>query len=323
MLARSMTLAVLLCLAAGSAHAQGDGLVGRYYSNFALVDTVITFSEADFVFERIDASIDFWTAPPNRNFRWQPAGLPPDRYGVSWTGYLRIDVPGEYAFGTLSDDGSQVWINGQLVVDNYEPQWWDWEDCLIEGSQTGIGPSGYGRAETFPGYLDLAAGYHAIEVRFYEEANYDGIELWWLLPDAGPSDIPYYGTTYHGTAISANPATNWNKVPQSVLHSSLPATGVETGVPSARVALFVAPNPFNPRTTISFSSEMSGPAEISTFDMVGRRVRRLWSGIAGPDTQNILWDGRDDSGHEIPSGVYFVRAKGVFGSEVRKVTLLR
>lgn len=323
MITRHTILIALFCLTAGSASAQGDGLLGRYYSNFAVVDTVIEFSAADLVFERVDASIDFWTSPPNRYYRWEPAGLPTNRYGVSWSGFLRIDVAGDYAFGTVSDDGSQVWIDGLLVVDNYEPQWWDWEDSLIEGSHTGIGPSGSGRAETFPGYLNLEEGFHSIEVRFYEEANYDGIELWWLLPGAGPSDIPYYGTTFHGTALTANPETNWNKIPQSVLYSSDPLSGVGEGAPFSPVSLTVSPNPFNPRTQIVFSAKTGMAASVDVFDLTGRRIRGLWSGVAGPEQRTIVWDGRDDTGRDVPSGNYLVRMKGQSGHEVRKLMLIR
>lgn len=122
--------------------AQCAGLVGRYYSNYSYVDTVITFDEADFVAERVDPVIDFWNAP-DRYYRWSPYSLG-DNYGVWWQGYLHIEVAGEYAFGTMSDDGSQLWVDGVLAVDNYEGQWWDWEDSIVEGSHTGLYPSGSG-----------------------------------------------------------------------------------------------------------------------------------------------------------------------------------
>ena len=50
-----------------------------------------------------------------------------------------------------------------------------------------------------------------------------GIELWWLLPDAGPSDIPYYGQTFHGINPTYNPNTNWDVVPATSLFATVPA----------------------------------------------------------------------------------------------------
>ena len=56
----------------------------------------------------------------------------------------------------------------------------------------------------------------------YEAKYYDGIELWWLTPSSGPSDIPYYGTDFHGEAPTYNADTNWQIVPQDVLYTSAP-----------------------------------------------------------------------------------------------------
>ncbi len=67
------------------------------------------------------------------------------------------------------------------------------------------------------------------------------------------------------------------------------------------------PNPFNPSTTIRFtlSSHASRhPVSIRVFDALGRCVRTLWSGAALAGTTSILWDGSDDNGHPLPSGVY-------------------
>lgn len=152
-------------------------------------------------FRRVDANIDFWDG----SRYYTIPGLGRD-YTVEWTGYIKIDQPGEYGFGTISDDGSQIWINGQLVVDNGEGQWYDWEDNMGENEPG---------EPNQPVYLGI--GYHSIMVRFYEGPSYDGIELWWLLPDSGLSDIPYYGTTFHGTPPTYNPNTNWVIVPASAL----------------------------------------------------------------------------------------------------------
>lgn len=157
-------------------------------------------------FSRVDANIDFWDG--SRYYRWQPIAGNGDNYTVEWTGYIRIDTAGEYGFGTISDDGSQIWIDDQLIVDNGEGQWYDWEDNITEYEAN---------EPNQPVYLN--PGYHSIMVRFYEGPSYDGIELWWLLPGSGLSDIPYYGTTFHGTPPTYNPNTNWNIVPSSVLYT--------------------------------------------------------------------------------------------------------
>jgi len=183
-------------------------LIGDYYRGWSVVGGVITTDALTLAFSRTDGNIDYWDG--NRFFRWEPVASYRDDYTVEWTGYIKITTPGNYGFGTMSDDGSQVWIDGNMVVDNRELQWWDWEDNVGEGNTPG---------EPFvPLHLD--AGFHAINVRMYEDAHYDGIELWWLTPNSGPSDIPYYGTTFHGTAPTPNPNTNWQIVPAAALHTT-------------------------------------------------------------------------------------------------------
>lgn len=180
-------------------------LLGRYYAGTKFDPNGIILTEGlTERFQRVDANIDYWDG--SRYYAWTPISGQGSNYTVEWTGYIRIDIPGEYGFGTISDDGSQIWIDGQLIVDNGEGQWYDWEDNMGENEPG---------EPNQPVYLNV--GYHAIMVRFYEGPSYDGIELWWLLPDSGPSDIPYYGTTFHGTPPTYNPNTNWAIVPASVL----------------------------------------------------------------------------------------------------------
>lgn len=178
-------------------------LLGRYYRGTNIKDGIITTDGLSIALTRIDSNIDFWDG--SRYYRMNPGGLS-DNYTVEWTGYIKIDIAGEYGFGTISDDGSQVWIDGRMIMDNGEGQWYDWEDNITEFDEG---------EPNVPVYL--SAGYHSIKVRFYEGPSYDGIELWWLLPGSGVSDRPYYGTNFHGTAPTANPATNWEIIPATVL----------------------------------------------------------------------------------------------------------
>ena len=66
-----------------------------------------------------------------------------------------------------------------------------------------------------------------------------------------------------------------------------------------------SPNPFNPRTTLRFELPTGvHRAELSLFDVRGRRVRTLLDGEA-PERGEVVWDGRDDGGSEVASGSYF------------------
>jgi flagellar hook assembly protein FlgD len=51
----------------------------------------------------------------------------------------------------------------------------------------------------------------------------------------------------------------------------------------------------------------SAPAELSLYDVNGRRLRSVASGVFEPGSWTARWDGRDDSGHAVASGIYFLR----------------
>lgn len=88
------------------------------------------------------------------------------------------------------------------------------------------------------------------------------------------------------------------------------------------------PNPFNPVTSIAYGVPATGGTEatdvrIQVLDVRGRHVRHLVQGTQAPGTYKALWDGRDDHGREVQSGVYFFRLHVAGTAEVRKSVLLR
>jgi hypothetical protein len=86
------------------------------------------------------------------------------------------------------------------------------------------------------------------------------------------------------------------------------------------------PNPFNAGTTIRFeipeTPSMLVRAELEIFDILGRRVRGLISGDYDVGRYSVTWDGRDEEGATVPSGVYFYRLKAVTydGARAAEVT---
>lgn len=67
------------------------------------------------------------------------------------------------------------------------------------------------------------------------------------------------------------------------------------------------PNPFNPETTISYSLPMDGNVEISIFNIKGQKVKALFMEESQKGSHSILWDGNDESGKPISSGVYYYK----------------
>jgi hypothetical protein len=84
-----------------------------------------------------------------------------------------------------------------------------------------------------------------------------------------------------------------------------------------------APNPFNPVTTIPFELARAGRVTLDVYDVAGRRVRSLADGDLAAGLHQRSWDGRDDAGRAVASGVYFYRLKAAGRSETRRMLLLK
>lgn len=67
------------------------------------------------------------------------------------------------------------------------------------------------------------------------------------------------------------------------------------------------PNPFNPTTTIQFSVAQSAMTDISVFDVLGKKVATLAAEVMKPGYYKVTWDGMNNVGNSVASGVYFVR----------------
>lgn len=88
------------------------------------------------------------------------------------------------------------------------------------------------------------------------------------------------------------------------------------------------PNPFNPETEIRYQItdiryQNSRYVQLAIYDVVGRKVRTLVKESKPPGIYSVTWDGRDDSGRELGSGIYFYRLSTAEFSQTRKMLLVR
>jgi len=94
-------------------------------------------------------------------------------------------------------------------------------------------------------------------------------------------------------------------------------------LPSATAVLPNFPNPFNPMTTLRYQLRVASAVELGIYTVDGRLVRELVSGHRSAGYHSVVWDGRDDGGHEAPSGVYLSRLRAGEFQGMQKMHLIR
>jgi hypothetical protein len=139
--------------------ASANGLTAQYYN-----DPGNGTHFATLVLTRIDSTINFnWSGSP-------ASGVKSDNFSVRWTGRVEAPVSGTYRFSTVSDDGIRVWVNGQLVINN-------WTD---HPSTTNTSAA-----------ISLTAGTrYTLKVEYYEHTGNTVARLQWSYPGQATQVIP-------------------------------------------------------------------------------------------------------------------------------------
>lgn len=112
----------------------------------------------------------------------------------------------------------------------------------------------------------------------------------------------------------------------AVVDFILPSSTVDAPViPAARglVLRTASPNPFRELTRIGFDLPRAGDVRLVVFDVGGRTVRELVRGNLEAGAHDAAWNGRDESGAPLPSGVYFYRLEAPDGVRTGKAALTR
>jgi hypothetical protein len=83
------------------------------------------------------------------------------------------------------------------------------------------------------------------------------------------------------------------------------------------------PNPFNPSTTIKFDLKEKGFVTLKVYNVAGQLVRTLVSGEKDANTYTVTWDGKNDRGGAVASGIYFYKMETKDFSQTKKMVMLR
>ena len=198
-------------------------------------------------------------------------------------------------------------------------------------------------------YLVLCSGAAAFHVIFADVDNYIG-DLGFNLSNGGESLRLYNDRGALIDSVTYDDAAPWplepdgtgstlalrdpgsdNTLPGNWTHSSTLGTpgavnGRITAIEQGAIPTLFSlgqnyPNPFNPTTSFEFSLPASGFVSLTIYNVMGQKERELLAGIVPSGNHTVRWDGRDDSGAAISSGVYFYRLE--MGEHTATRTMIR
>lgn len=136
--------------------------------------------------------------------------------------------------------------------------------------------------------------------RLMAEANYFGVGV--------PDTSKFYGPIDYIPYITIDP---------------FPKVTIDQRVPYAFMLRTNYPNPFNPRTTISFTLDQAAHTTVTVYNLLGQNVVTLAEEYLGVGEHTVIWDGRNSSGVPVASGIYFYAIQSGEHFDSKKMTILR
>lgn len=250
--------------------------------------------------------------------------------GVSWTKY-RVSVGSEFL---VADGNDGVWVGG-VISDDHILRFSDgvWVDHTeFYGAPMGLRFLQLDNDNViWAGTNDTIWSYDGLEwVRhgeFFTPSD-DGYRI--RLMAVGPDNTKYFVYNVNSSVVRYD-GKEWKSLDCQGLggiqcidvdHDGTVWVGTNEGVASYRdntstiiedidnepVTLAIEgnyPNPFNPETTIAFSLPEAGRVTFDVYNIAGQKVRTLESGTMSTGQHETVWNGLDDSGAALASGVYF------------------
>jgi len=83
------------------------------------------------------------------------------------------------------------------------------------------------------------------------------------------------------------------------------------------------PNPFNPSTTIGYSVPQDGLISVDIYNVVGQKIKTLYSGYQSAGSHSLVWDATNASGEAMPTGIYIYSLNGANAHVTHKMVLIR
>lgn len=260
-------------------------------------------SPANVIFsETWESGMDGW----QKNGPWVLQNeLAVDGYAVtdSWGGWGFYDMNCDWWIRTQNPISIPSQGATMLMFDSHLYTEWDYDIASVEAS-----------ADTtqWTAIWQKSGQHDYFNHEYVDLASYAGSSIFLrfrLVDQSIDEDLTDLGWTIDNIAVVTGTST---------------ATDDPSQVPGTMAVLHQNyPNPFNPTTTISFTLGSSSNVNLDIYNIKGQKVRTLYSGNTAAGEYKFVWDGKDDSGRELGSGLYFNRITTPGYSSTRKMILAK
>ena len=172
----------------------GHGLIGQVYVPGIVIERMPDFGALTPVYTFIAANLDVSIREYTQGFPTPEMQTVVENFAVRFRGVLAVDTPGRYNFWLLSDDGSKLYIDDTLVIDNdgvHGITRNKGRKDLSENTQVSWHFDGHFMDMGKRGSMELAVGTHPFEIQYFQGPRYE-IALQWFYqpPDAYRQIVP-------------------------------------------------------------------------------------------------------------------------------------
>ncbi|MDR3626277.1 MAG: T9SS type A sorting domain-containing protein, partial [Ignavibacteriaceae bacterium] len=138
----------------------------------------------------------------------------------------------------------------------------------------------------------------------------------WPLPES--ADMQYTNTALKTAATDGKPVGDysWFGIPTAVKETSAQN-------PYSFSLSNAYPNPFNPTTTIKFGIAKNENVKLVVFNLLGQKVKTLMNGDMKAGSYSATWNGKDEFGNSVASGIYFYRLESQSFNSTKKMILMK
>lgn len=135
--------------------------------------------------------------------------------------------------------------------------------------------------------------------------------------------VPENTYTYHVTALYTEDDYEGESGPSNSVVVEVVSTDSNVAEPFTTKLSRNYPNPFNPTTTISFTTAHEGLVSLEVFNARGQKVITLVNDHLSAGEHKVVWNGRDNSNREVSSGIYFYRMESGTYSAIERMVLIK